>query len=43
MTDLKHYGLHGRAADRRLDGFFTGTAWLVATLLVIFYGLGAMP
>lgn len=44
MTDLKHINHpNRRAADRTLDGFFTGIAWLIATLLTIFYGLGVMP
>ena len=41
MTDLKHYGLHRR--DIQIDSIATGIAWIMATVLLILYGLGAMP
>lgn len=40
MMDFKDYGL---SRDQRLDDIATAIAWLVATALVIFYGLGATP
>lgn len=38
----RHYGLppRRRAADHPIDGALTGVAWFIATMLVIFYGLG---
>lgn len=42
MTDLKNYGLNNRR-DKLLDDLATGLAWAVATLLLLLYGLGAVP